>query len=194
MSFPELEKLVPFENKAFEPDQPYDVKVLSDDDWYADDLFGEEPESVRFHQGNIVSANDLVLSDADEYGYYVVDGDLHVEGVLRLTYSDLYNVVVIMGNLSAKALIVGGECQLYVIGTTTLSGPILTTLSDGGACCFKGRTVAEAVLNMDRIEPSFSELDVTSQSAQFRSDYAECPAEHFEAICSDLSEGKSVLA
>lgn len=194
MSFPELEKLAPFESQAYEPDQFYDVKTLSDDDWDADDLFGEEPESIRFHQGNIASAGDLVLTDVDEYGYYVVDGNLDIDGVLRLCYSDLYNVVIVTGDLSAKALVVGGSCHLYVVGTTTIEGPILSSLSDGGGCYFRGPTQAEAVLKLDRGLLSFSELDVRNPSPQFRSDYAESPSEHFIEMCSDLSEGKSILA
>ena len=195
MSFPELEKLAPFESRPYEPDQLHDVKILSNDDWHADDLFGEEPESIRFHAGSITHTGDLVLSDIDEYGYYIVDGNLDIGGVFRINYSELYNVLVVTGNLTAKALVLAGDCQLYVVGTTVVEGSFLTTLSDGAGCYFRGATTAEALLRIgDRCEPVFAELAVRVSSPSFRADYAESPSEHFEAMCSDLCAGKSILA
>ena len=136
------------------------IDKLSDDCFEIEDLFGEEPETYLLHAGSLSVPSDWTVGDEGAYRYFVIDGDLVVDGVLAMAIADLFNVVVVKGDLKAKALFVAQECQLYVLGDALLQGPLVSELSDSGYLAVNGKLQAQAVIDIGgRGEMALADFD-----------------------------------
>jgi hypothetical protein len=136
------------------------IDKLSNRCFEIQDLFGEQPDTYLLHAGDLSVPSDWRVGDEDAYRYFVIDGDLVVDGVLAMAIADLFNVVIVTGNLKAKALFVAEECQLYVLGNAELHGALVSELGDSGYLAVNGKLKARAVIDIGRRgEKSLSDYD-----------------------------------
>jgi len=153
MALKQLEAVGAFSKVPYGSSADWEMGPCSGCDWHVLDLFGVAPETVLLHSGTLEVAGDLSLDTPDGYGYYVIEGSLMVGGILKVEIDEMYNVIVVTGDLQAQALVVAWETQLYVLGNTTVTGPLLSELSDGGACYLNGKTVAKGLLDVGETPP-----------------------------------------
>ncbi len=143
MTFEEIRAQLAFEERPYEElDEELTLAEISGGAWYVEDIFGEEPETFMRTEGDALPGN-ICLNRPDDYGLWVIDGDLEVEGALCLSVRDTVNAVVITGELRAEGLVLDSDVQLYVLGATNLSGPLISSLSDAGFAHFAGPVSAD---------------------------------------------------
>lgn len=193
MALAQLEKVIPFSDVPFDEDADWNILFCSGCDWHVDDIFGEVPETVRFHAGSIQLPTELVIDHPAECGYYVVDGSLTVDGLLRIQIDDELNAIIVMGDLRATGLAVSWETQLYVMGRTTFNGPLLANLSEDGACYLNGGATAEAVFDVGDVPPFLAQdtrnVPRPDVAARYKVDEGDDP---IVQMLDDLRAGKSV--
>lgn len=177
-------------------EQPYEqltkserLRFLSSSTWDVDDLFGEAPESVYRSKQSVHWPSDLTLTPQG-YGYLVIDGDLSVDGVLCFESIDFATVLVINGNLRARALVVSGSSHLYVRGSTTLEDCAAFDLSDGGDAYFLGGSSSRAMISVGRDVLQFDCLSMES----LRDDLIEDDHPDMKRVIERLKTGSSILA
>lgn len=193
MSLKQLEAVGAFSRVPYDDSADWEMGPCSGCDWHVRDLFGEAPETVLLHAGTLEVAGDLSLDTPDGYGYYVIEGSLVVRGILKVEIDEEYNVLVVTENLHAEALIVAWETQLYVLGDTTVTGPLLSELSDGGACYLNGKTVAEGLFDAGAIPPWLGRKpDVPRLEIGSRYSPANC-RDPIAKMLEDLRAGKSLI-
>lgn len=138
MTFDDLRAQLAFEERLYaDLSEDLTLRELSEGAWYIEDLFGEEPETYMRAEGDRLPGN-VFLNRPDDYGLWIVDGDLIVEKALCLSVWDMTNVVIVTGDLEAEGLVLDAEVHFYVLGATTLSGPLIANLSDAGYASFRG--------------------------------------------------------
>jgi hypothetical protein len=192
MSLKQLEAAGAFSRVPYDVSADWEMGPCSGCDWHVRDLFGEEPETVLLHAGTLEVAGDLVVDGADGYGYYVIEGSLIVGGMLQVAIDADYNVIVVTGDLRARALAVARETQLYVLGNTTVTGPLLSDLSGGGACYLNGKTVAQGLLDLGSTPPWLGprpDVPRLEIGARYASGSCEDP---MARMLEDLRAGKSL--
>ena len=143
--------------------------------------------------GTLEVAGDLCLDRADGYGYYVIEGSLIVRGILQVAIDEHYNVIVVTEDLHARALAVAWETQLYVLGNTTVTGPLLSELSDGGACYLNGKTVAQGLFDVGTTPPWLGpkpEVPRLEIGSRYASESCDNP---MARMLEDLRAGKSLV-
>ena len=172
MQFKEIRSQLAFEER------PYDelpaalvLSTLSNAAWYVEDLFGEVPETFMHADGGETLDGNVCLHRPEDHGYYVVDGDLTVDGVLCLTVWDVTNIFVVAGDLTAKGIVLDSDVQLYVLGATTLSGPLISSLSDAGFAMFRGPVTARGRFDLSYGETVFKD-DAPEREEQLDDEFA----------------------
>jgi hypothetical protein len=190
MALKQLEEVGAFSTVPYDSDPEWELSPNSGCDWDVWDLFDEEPRIARLHKGTIEVEGHLALDTTDGYGYYVIEGDLIVHGVLKVEIDGEYNVVVVMGGLQAEALVVAWEAQFYVLGDTTITGPMISELSDCGACYLNGKTVVRGLHDAGEVNlwlgpnPDAPKLEIGSR---YSKEHCEDP---IAEMLKDLRAGK----
>ena len=117
--------------------EKFNIEITSDE-YYSDyDDFGwdHEPDYLHYYKGDIHIEGDVIINEPI-LDYFVIDGNVIINGNFTMVNMDGVNPIAIMGNLSAKNLIMGYESMLYVLGNTTIKELLLSTLSDAGELIF----------------------------------------------------------
>ena len=158
------------------------------------DVFGEDPQEIFVHEGDVSIAGDVRIGANGDYaGVYVIDGDLEVNGLLQFVQVDGGAVLLVTGSLRATHLSVEQEAQLWVGKHVAVEGYILAGVSDAGGLAVKGETHAEALIVTDReslgfgTEPQARILQRTMLAAPFNSEL-----DH-EALVQAVREGRLEL-
>lgn len=153
MALEQLEAVGAFTRVPYDTSADWELAPNSGCDWHVLDLFGEYPREVLLHRGTLEVAGDLDLDTPEGFGYYVIEGSLIVRGILKIEIDEAYNVIIVTEDLRARALVVAWETQLYVLRDTTVTGPLIAELSDGGACYLNGKTVAAGLVDVGQVPP-----------------------------------------
>lgn len=98
---------------------------------YEDFGWDHEPDYLYYYKGDIHIKGDLIINDPI-LDYFLIDGNVTIDGTFSLFNMDGVNPIAIMGNLSAKNLIIGNESMLYILGNATIEELLLSSLSDAG--------------------------------------------------------------
>ncbi|MBW1298475.1 hypothetical protein [Aquimarina litoralis] len=149
MKIQNIQDLVEFKEIPYsEIQEKHKIKKASNNLFYADDLFGDEPETVFYYKGDIHIKESLILSDLPyEYGCFVIEGNIIINGVLAIEVSDMYNTLTIDGNLQCKNLLLSGEAFLSVLKDTEVENLFYNNISDGGGAIFHNKIVAKSFFN-----------------------------------------------
>lgn len=138
----------------------YDIAEASDDNVEdLEDLFGEEPEHFFVHQGDLVINGPLSIGNDPESAedtVYVIDGDLTVNGPMRFLNADVYTPLYVTGSVTAHHLLCLSDSNLFIGGSLTVGGLLMTELSDMGMIVVHGTASADAWLETwDRGDVTF---------------------------------------
>jgi hypothetical protein len=118
-----------------------------------DALFGEDPERVFVHRGDITVSGAVAIGNGhhEDYGedglVYLIDGDLTVDGPLHFYNEGYYVALLVTGSVTARDLFCSSECWLFVAGSLTVSGLLVTSLYECGSLRVQGSTTTRAWLN-----------------------------------------------
>jgi len=193
MPLQNLETIAFFIDEPYDSSASYSVRACTNDDWDVEDLFGDIPEIVRMYRGDISHQGNLDLVNPDEYGFYVIDGSLDIEGVLFMQISDMYNPLVIVGDLRAQSVVLTRHTHLYVLGKTEITGALVTDLADGGGCYLRGGSAFDCFLDLNGQAAVQDErgaaLSPTPLASRYDIDKCDDP---FAQLLEDLRAGRSV--
>ncbi|MCW6003615.1 hypothetical protein K1W54_03330 [Micromonospora sp. CPCC 205371] len=121
-----------------------------------DVLFGDDPERVFVHRGNITVSGATAIGNGHHEGYgedglvYLIDGDLAVDGPLHFYNEGYYAALLVTGSVTAESLFCSSECWLFVAGSLTVSNLLVTDLYECGSLRVQGATTTRAWLDTDR--------------------------------------------
>ncbi|MEV0535223.1 hypothetical protein [Kitasatospora sp. NPDC050463] len=124
----------------------YDIGKASDD--LVEDLeglFGDEPECFFVHQGDLTIDGPLLMGndpDLAQDTVYVIDGDLTVNGPMRFLNADVYTPLYVTGSVTARHLMCLMDSNLFIGGSLTVGGLLMTELSDPGMLVVHGAASA----------------------------------------------------
>lgn len=114
-----------------------------------EDLFGEEPECFFVHQGDLTIDGPLEIGNDPGLApdtVYVIDGDLTVNGPMRFVNADVYTPLYVTGSVTAQHLMCLMDSNLFIGGSLTIGGLLMTELSDMGMLVVHGAGSAGAWL------------------------------------------------
>ena len=120
-----------------------------------DALFGEDPERIFVHRGNITVGGAVAIGNGHHEGYgenglvYLIDGDLTVDGPLYFYNEGYYVGLLVTGSVTAGNLFCNSECWLFVGGSLTVSDLLVTDLYECGSLRVQGSTTTGAWLDTD---------------------------------------------
>ncbi|MEU6586106.1 hypothetical protein [Nocardia sp. NPDC046763] len=120
----------------------YDICKASDN--HVEDLeglFGEEPECFFVHQGDLTIDGPLSIENDPglaEDTVYVIDGNLTVNGPMRFSNGDVYTPLYVTGSVTAQHLMCLLDNNLFIGGSLTVGGLLMTELSDMGMLVVHG--------------------------------------------------------
>jgi hypothetical protein len=123
------------------------------DDFEFDALFGDDPERVFVHRGDITVSGTIAIGNGHHDGYgedglvYLIDGDLTVDGPLHFYNEGYYVGLLVTGSVTAENLFCSSECWLFVAGSLTVSNLLVTNLYECGSLRVQGSTSTRAWLN-----------------------------------------------
>ncbi|MGW4771752.1 hypothetical protein ACWEO2_27390 [Nocardia sp. NPDC004278] len=126
----------------------YDISKAADN--RAEDLeelFGEEPECFFVHQGDLTVDGALSIGNNPglaEDTVYVIDGDLTVNGPMRFLNGDVYTPLYVTGSVTVQHLMCLLDSNLFIGGSLTVGGLLMTELSDMGMLVVHGAASASA--------------------------------------------------
>ncbi|RMI34898.1 hypothetical protein [Nocardia stercoris] len=69
---------------------------------------------------------------------YVIDGDLTVDGPMRFVNGDVYTPLYVTGSITAQHLMCLSDSNLFIGGSLTVAGLLMTELSDMGMLAVHG--------------------------------------------------------
>ncbi|MEU1429793.1 hypothetical protein ABZ412_22195 [Nocardia sp. NPDC005746] len=125
-----------------------------------EEVFGEEPECFFVHQGDLTIDGPLSIGNDPDLApdtVYVIDGDLTVNGPMRMLNGDVYTPLYVTGSVTAQHLMCLMDSNLFIGGSLTIGGLLMTELSDMGLLVVHGATSAGAWLETwDRGEVAFN--------------------------------------
>lgn len=140
--------------------EQYDICKASDNHVEdLEDVFGEESEGFLVHRGDLTI--DGPLSIGNDPGLapdtvYVIDGDLTVNGPMRFLNADVCTPLYVTGSVTARHLMCLMDSNLFIGGSLTVGGLLMTELSDMGMLVVHGAASASAWLETwDRGEVIF---------------------------------------
>lgn len=138
----------------------YDICKASDNHVEdLEDLFGDEPECFFVHQGDLTIDGPLSIGNDPGLAQdtvYVIDGDLTVNGPMRFLNADVYTPLYITGSVTAQHLMCLMDSNLFIGGSLTVGGLLMTELSDSGMFVVHGAASAGAWLETwDRGDVTF---------------------------------------
>jgi len=136
-----------------EAPEKFELSKVSDGDWFDEHLVGDEVFEFR-KTGKITVQGHVAFPRTEGYTYWIVDGDMKVDGVLSVDTWDEASVLVVAGNLIANAVYVGSEAHLYVLGDLTVNRAIISNISDAGGFRVVGEVTCPLIVSQDR-EPDF---------------------------------------
>lgn len=151
--YPWFAALGPFEQV------PYDeaLERYEFDDEIGDafgDFFADDVHQVYVHTGSSHIPQHLdVVSIWNEPPHcggdlYVLDGDLTVDGVLRIRESE-QGALVVTGDLEVAHLVVEGDAQLHVLGSLFVGGVLVCDFSQTGTIHVDGPVTVQAWIALD---------------------------------------------
>ncbi|WP_157514126.1 hypothetical protein [Nocardia concava] len=114
-----------------------------------DDLLSEEAECFFVHRGDLTIDGPLSLGNDPGVApdtVYVIDGDLTVNGPMRFLNADVYTPLYVTGSVTAGHLMCLMDSVLFIGGSLTVEGLVLTKLYDMGMLVVHGAASAEAWL------------------------------------------------
>jgi hypothetical protein len=142
MEFESAEKRFKLGTTDDEPPRGFGVAI--------EDVFGDEPEEIFVHEGNVTHAGDVTIGAVGDYaGVYIIQGDLDVAGMLDFTQVDGGAVLLVTGSLRAKSISVAQEAQLWIGKDLEVADYVLAGVSDAGGLAVKGATTAKAIIVTD---------------------------------------------
>ncbi|WP_173080206.1 hypothetical protein [Phytohabitans rumicis] len=118
-----------------------------------DALFGDDPERVFVHRGNLAVSGTIAIGNGHDEGYgedglvYLIDGDLSVDGPLHFYNDGYYVALLVTGSVTTENLFCSSECWLLVAGSLTVSDLLVTDLYECGSLRVQGSTTTRAWLN-----------------------------------------------
>ncbi|MEJ3745006.1 hypothetical protein WEI85_17130 [Actinomycetes bacterium KLBMP 9797] len=118
-----------------------------------DALFGDDPERVFVHRGDITVSGTIAIGNGHDEGYgedgqvYLIDGDLTVDGPLHFYNDGYYVALLVTGSVTAENLFCSSECWLFVAGSLTVSNLLVTDLYECGSLRVQGSTTTRAWLD-----------------------------------------------
>jgi hypothetical protein len=121
-----------------------------------DVLFGDDPERVFVHLGDITVSGAVAIGNGhgERYGedglVHLIDGDLTVDGPLHFYNEGYYAPLLVTGSVTAENLFCSSECWLFVAGSLTVANLLVTDLYECGSLRVQGSTTARAWLNTRR--------------------------------------------
>jgi hypothetical protein len=121
-----------------------------------DALYGEDPERVFVHRGDVAVSGATRIGNGHHKGYgenglvYLIDGNLTVDGPLYFYNEGYYVALLVTGSVTAGDLFCSSECWLFVAGSLTVSNLLVTDLYECGSLRVRGATTAGAWLDTDR--------------------------------------------
>jgi hypothetical protein len=119
------------------------------EDWALEDLFGDEPETIFVHDGDVEVGKLTIDVSGDYAGVYVIDGDLTV-GALEFTVSDGAAVLYVTGSMRAKSVALVHGAQLWIGKNLKVDGSLRDETSDAGSLLVKGTTRAKETIRVGR--------------------------------------------
>ncbi|MEU1208779.1 hypothetical protein [Nocardia sp. NPDC005825] len=171
----------------------YDIGEASDDRVEdLDEIFGDEPEFFFVHEGDLTI--DGPLSIGNDPGLapdtvYVIDGDLTVNGPLRFLNADVNTPLYVTGSVTAQHLMCLMDSNLFIGGTLTVEGLLLTELSDMGMLVVHGAASAGAWLEAwDRGDIAFVEALNARRLRVAGGDYSD-PGAAADILAPELLDG-----
>ncbi|WP_433566029.1 hypothetical protein ACQP1O_12820 [Nocardia sp. CA-151230] len=124
-----------------------------------EELFGDEPECFFVHQGDLTIDGPLSIGNDPDLApdtVYVIDGDLTVDGPMRFLNADVYTPLYVTGSVTAQHLMCLMDSNLFIGGSLTVGGLLMTELSDMGVIVVHGAASAGAWLETwDRGDVTF---------------------------------------
>ncbi|MFE2954954.1 hypothetical protein [Nocardia tengchongensis] len=125
-----------------------------------EELFGDEPECFFVHEGDLTIDGPLVIGNDPGLApdtVYVIDGDLTVNGPMRFVNADVYTPLYVTGSVTAQHVMCLMDSNLFIGGSLTVEGLLMTELSDMGMLVVHGAASATAWLETwDRGEVMFA--------------------------------------
>ncbi|MFD7841932.1 hypothetical protein ACFV4K_03185 [Nocardia sp. NPDC059764] len=126
----------------------YDIGKASDNHVEdLEDLFEEEPECFFVHQGDLIVDGPLSIGNDPglaEDTVYVIDGDLTVDGPMRFLNGDVCTPLYVTGSVTARHLMCLLDSNLFIGGSLTVGGLLMTEFSDMGMLAVHGAATAGA--------------------------------------------------
>ncbi|BEL03557.1 hypothetical protein Q0Z83_017480 [Actinoplanes sichuanensis] len=113
----------------------HDLGEISQESVYLEDLYGEEPEYLFVHRGDVTVAGPLVAEDdwGDEIStMYVIEGDLTVHGPAVFRNMDSNTALYVTGSVRVRDLACSWHGQLFVGGALVVEGVLFTRFDDAG--------------------------------------------------------------
>lgn len=141
--------------------EQYDIcRASGDQVEEMEDLFGDEPECFFVHRGDLTIDGPLSLGNDPGVApdtVYVIDGDLTVNGPMRFLNADVYTPLYVTGSVTAGHLMCLMDSILFIGGSLTVEGLVLTKLYDMGMLVVHGAASADAWLEAwDRGDVTFA--------------------------------------
>ncbi|MEO8703350.1 MAG: hypothetical protein ABI867_25105 [Kofleriaceae bacterium] len=136
-------------------DAGFDIGEATNDSVYWEDAFGDVPEHLMVHAGDIAIAGPVELdghraSEGAQQTAYIIDGNLELAGPLVFSQSDICTTLWVTGNVTASRIACAGSAMLIVGGTLTVAEVLLTNLDDAGHLIVHGGFAAGAWIDLAR--------------------------------------------
>jgi hypothetical protein len=133
----------------------FDFGEATNDSVHYEDTFGETPEHLMIHEGNVAVAGPVELSGWDapkgaQQTVYIVDGNLDIAGPLAFSQSDIMTTLWVTGDLTVDRLVTFGSAMLIVGGTLAVKEVAATYLDDAGHLIVHGAFVAPTWIDLAR--------------------------------------------
>ncbi|MCU0352373.1 MAG: hypothetical protein MUD08_01335 [Cytophagales bacterium] len=177
--------------KKIEYSEKFDLMELTDGDSANEDIFGDDPESVFYHKGDVVLEGNTFVKGSGSYGMYVIDGNLTVNGSLAVRVSELYNVLYVTGNLTVRNLFVTSDAYLIVKGQCKVGNLLYNDLSEGGGFFLHGKLEYSSLVTGSRA--SFYSLEkgyVNTSTHLLKREYEDMA---FEEVVRAVLNGEDIL-
>lgn len=131
----------------------YDFLTATNDSVAYEDCFGQAPEHLMVHRGNVKIAGPLSLDgwkapeDARQT-VYIIDGDLEIDGSLLFDQSDICTTLWVTGNMKLQRAALLSTAMLVVGGSLEVGDVLVTDLEDAGHLIVHGSLSAQTWVDL----------------------------------------------
>lgn len=111
-----------------------------------EDVFPGDSPDFYYYKGDVLLKGGLKFGQGNSHSYYIIDGNVKIDGSLIVQSWDYHKALYITGSLEAKNLFTESESFLIVGKETTIKNLIYHDLSHAGQNYFKGTVTAKDII------------------------------------------------